>query len=73
MSILATVFNDTIKLPEGVHLEDGVEVQIIPQQPTPSQSFLERYKDFVGCIDDAPHDLADNHDHYLYGAPKAKP
>lgn len=69
MSITATVINDTIKLPEGIHLEDQTEVLILPRKKR-GQAILERYKDFVGCIKDGPTDLADNHDHYLYGAPK---
>ncbi len=67
MSITATVINDTIKLPEGVHLEDQTEVLILPK---PRQTLAECYKDFIGCIKDGPTDLADNHDHYLYGTPK---
>jgi hypothetical protein len=72
MSITATVINDTIKLPEGVHLEDQTEVLILTQQK-PRQTMAERYKDFIGCIKDGPTDLADNHDHYLYGTPKHAP
>ena len=72
MSITATVINDTIKLPEGTHLEDGTEVIVLPKKKIEG-SFLERNRRFVGCIKDAPVDLADNHDHYLYGAPKQKP
>jgi hypothetical protein len=34
------------------------------------QSFLERYREFIGVADDLPSDLADQHDHYLYGTPK---
>jgi hypothetical protein len=69
MSITATVINDTIKLSEGVHLEDQTEVLILPRNKS-GQAFLERYKDLIGCIKDGPTDLADNHDHYLYGTPK---
>jgi hypothetical protein len=72
MSITATVMNDTIKLPEGVHLADATEVLILPQTKQ-RQRFAERYKEFIGCVKDAPADAADNHDHYLYGAPKSKP
>lgn len=32
MSITATVENDTIKLPPGVHLPDGTEVTIEPRE-----------------------------------------
>ncbi|MFN0076544.1 MAG: hypothetical protein ACKVY0_08720 [Prosthecobacter sp.] len=63
MSITATVMNDTIKLPE--------DVLILPQTKQ-RQRFAERYKEFIGCVKDAPMDAADNHDHDLYGAPKSK-
>jgi len=72
MSITATVINDTIKLPEGVHLEDQTEVLILPARKQ-RQGILSRYKDFIGCIKDGPGDMADNHDHYLYGAQKRRP
>ena len=35
-------------------------------------SFYERYKEFIGVLEGIPGDLAENHDHYLYGAPKRK-
>ncbi|MFN0078408.1 MAG: hypothetical protein ACKVY0_18280 [Prosthecobacter sp.] len=69
MSITATVINDTIKLPEGVHLADATEVLILPRLKQ-RQTFAERYKDLIGSIDTGLGDLAENHDHYLYGAPK---
>ncbi len=72
MSITATVINDTIKLPEGAHLADGTRVIVLPQ-PERRQSFLDRNREFIGCIKDGPADGADQHDHYLYGAPKTKP
>jgi len=72
MSITATVINDTIKLPEGTHLEDGTQVVVLPQ-PARKQTFLERNRQFIGCIKDGPADGAANHDHYLYGTPKRKP
>lgn len=72
MNITATVINDTIILPKGTHLEDHTEVLVLPKLRAGS-SFLERNREFAGCYKDAPADLADNHDHYLYGAPKQKP
>ncbi len=69
MSITATVMNDTIKLPAGTHLEDGTQVIVLPQaarRPT----FAERYKDIIGSASSGIGDLAENHDHYLYGTPK---
>ncbi len=72
MSITATVINDTIKLPEGVHLEDQTEVLILPKQKS-GQPMTGRYKDFIGAVGSGIGDLADNHDHYLYGSAKRKP
>ena len=45
MSITATVINDTIKLPEGTHLEDGTLVEVMPKK---ASAFLERFKDIIG-------------------------
>ena len=70
MSITATVINDTIKLPEGVHLEDGTEVIVLPHG---KKSFAERYADLIAPEGTGIGDLADNHDHYLYGTPKQTP
>jgi hypothetical protein len=72
VSITAVVQNDTIKLPEGVHLRDGTPVRIEPIEDAPNVSFAARYAEFIGGVKDAPTDLAHNHDHYLYGAPKSK-
>jgi hypothetical protein len=70
MSITATVENNTIKLPPGVHLPDGTPVRVEPLDAEPTSTFAQRYAAFVGAVKDAPSDLAANHDHYLYGAPK---
>ena len=67
MSITATVINDTIKLPEGMHLEDGTLVEVMPKK---ASAFLERFKDIIGTAGSGIGDLAENHDHYLHGAPK---
>lgn len=71
MSIHGTVINGTIKLPEGTHLADGTEV-VITASETGSDSFADRYGKYFGLLDDGPTDLASNHDHYLYGAPKVR-
>ena len=79
MSFTATVENDTIKLPPGVHLPDGTEVRIEPAPPAApggaraGTTLAERLAPFVGCLHSGVGDLADNHDHYLYGTPKQKP
>ena len=74
MSITATVENDTIKLPAGVHLPDGTTVKIEeipePERQPSGKTFAERFAKYIGMVDDMPTDLAENLDHYLYGAPK---
>ena len=79
MSFTATVENDTIKLPPGMHLPDGTEVIIEQREKLPSmdapgrKTLAERYAKFIGIVKDAPPDLAENLDHYLYGLPKQTP
>ena len=72
MSITATVENDTIKLPAGIHLPDGTPVRVEPIKDN-GPTLAERLATFIGVAKDLPPDLAENHDHYLYGTPKRKP
>ncbi len=72
MSITATVENGVIKLPEGVHWPDGTKVRIEATDAEAMPTLVERLAPFVG-IWDGPPDVAINHDHYLYGAPKQQP
>ena len=74
MSITATVENDTIKLPAGVHVPDGTKVEItlpgksaVPEKPGNALAWMEKY---AGCIKDLPEDFAAEHDHYIHGTPK---
>jgi hypothetical protein len=72
VSITATVQNDTIKLPQGVHLPDGTPVRVEPLSDSPSETFAGRYAEFIGAIKGSRPDLSENLDHYLYGTPKRK-
>jgi len=58
------VFDEPASLPEGA------VVNVEPAEPEPPRTLLERFKDVIGSVPDLPEDLADNHDHYLYGTPK---
>ena len=71
--------NGTVVLPEGVDIPEGAEVEVTPLPTTPNGSdersglsFYERYREFIGALDGLPKDLAENHDHYLYGTLKRK-
>jgi hypothetical protein len=74
VSITATVENDTIKLPPGVHLPDGTEVKVFlpggSVSPEEETTLYKQLEDFVGCIKDGPEDLAAEHDHYAHGKPR---
>jgi hypothetical protein len=77
MSFTATVENGAIKLPPGVALADGALVRVEPIDHSETSvrpgTLAERYAEFIGVWKDGPTDAADNHDHYLYGAPKRVP
>jgi hypothetical protein len=71
--------NGTVVLPKGVDIREGAEVEVTPigrpsngSSHEGESSFYERYKEFIDVLDGLPSDLAENHDYYLYGAPKRK-
>jgi hypothetical protein len=76
VSITGIVEKDTIKLPPGIHLPDGTTVLIQTETgmkesaPAKKGNALAWMKEFVGCIDTLPEDLAAEHDHYIHGTPK---
>jgi len=57
-----------IKLPPGVHVPDGTTARIIFETGN-SKPLAERYAGLIGITDALPEDMAENHDHYLHGAP----
>jgi hypothetical protein len=72
MSYTGIVKNGVIVLENGTPLQEGTRVQVIvpdslPQGETVGQRLLK----LAGIAGDGlPEDLAENHDHYLYGRPK---
>ena len=83
MTCTVKVENGAIRLPAGLELPDGSEVQLtVPDvalaQPLPrlsevaTASFAERYAAYVGAADDLPADLAENLDHYAHGQRKQR-
>lgn len=67
MSITVTIENDMIKLPPGVHVPDGTTARITFES---GKTLAEQYAGLIGITDALPEDMAENHDHYLHGAPK---
>lgn len=73
MSFTATVENDCIKLPPGVHLPDGTKVVVQPHAEAPGGepgTMDDAFESFIGCVHSGLGDLAENHDHCAHGAPK---
>ncbi len=76
MTYTGEVRNGQIILENGVQLPEGTRVRVEPVngesptgEPEPGSLAAVLLK-FAGVIDDLPSDMARNHDHYLYGAPK---
>ena len=58
-------------LPEGTPVI--VEPAPVPAAEPELPSFLEQFREFVGCMEGLPEDFAENHDHYIHGTPKRNP
>jgi hypothetical protein len=71
MTLEGRVLNGTIvlhppaTLPEGSH----VRVEVLTAE-TPEPSLFDRLGDLAGKAANLPPDASEQHDHYLYGAPK---
>ncbi len=76
MTVKGTVQDGKIVLPEGVTLEEGLEVDIsvpVATRIDPSQAKSElgrRLLELAGSCEGLPEDMSVNLDHYLYGTPK---
>src|SRR3954447_1093855 len=83
MTINGHVENGKIVLDDSVPLTEGMKVRIELLHSAPPENgetdstteaseltFYERHKSWIGSIKDGPPDLAENHDHYIHGAPK---
>jgi hypothetical protein len=73
VTIRATVHNHRIELPPELAVAEGAEVEIILSEEKRGKTLAERLAPFIGAVHSGVGDLADNHDHHLYGAPKHKP
>jgi hypothetical protein len=71
--------NGIVLLDAPIDLPNGTEVRVEPVSPPNIQpaatkvegpSWAEVFKDVLGKTEDLPDDLAENHDHYIHGAPK---
>jgi hypothetical protein len=62
-----TVQNGVIVLETNLSLPEGTRVKVLLDDGT---TLAQRLQKFKGCAQGLPDDLAENHDHYLYGTPK---
>ncbi|MCC7293205.1 MAG: hypothetical protein IT449_14185 [Phycisphaerales bacterium] len=73
MTCRGVVNKGVIILDAGAILPDGavVEVVVLPdREAEPSPTLYDTLQDVIGIADGLPVDLAENHDHYLYGTPR---
>ena len=62
--------DDPVELPEGAAVR--FEIATEPESAGDSYpTFGERFREVMGKAQSLPEDAAENHDHYLYGVPKA--
>jgi len=64
------VKNGVVVLDPEVQLPEGSEVRVEPVSPPPRKTLADQLGDLVGSVSDLPPDMAQQHDHYLHGAPK---
>ncbi len=64
-----TVVNGVVVLQTGAEIPEGrhLRVSVIEEEPEP---LGKRLLKFAGTIPGLPHDMAENHDHYIHGQPK---
>jgi len=73
MTFVGKISNGAVLLPPEVHLPEGTEVRVEAIVPLSAKSRRERSDEFrklAAALPALPADLAQNHDHYLYGTPR---
>lgn len=64
------VFDESVSVPEGTEVDVSVRAASVEETADEPPTLYERYKSFIGIADGLPSDMAEQHDHYLYGTPK---
>jgi hypothetical protein len=75
MSLEGYIHDGAVVFDQPVPLAEGTRVRVEPVSETQAEqiggkTLLERLGNFVGALDGLPSDLAEQHDHYLYGTSK---
>ena len=75
MTVKAIYENGVFKPREPIHLEEHTEVDVVipaaASNDADDPTGWKAAEALIGFINDAPVDMAERHDQYLYGAPKA--
>jgi hypothetical protein len=69
MTFKGTVKQGVVVLEQGSSIPEGTEVRVEVVRDE-SGSLGDRLLKFAGTAPGLPEDMADNHDHYVHGAPK---
>jgi predicted DNA-binding antitoxin AbrB/MazE fold protein len=69
------IYEDGVFKPtQPVELEERTEVEVLIPSPAPADgddpTGWKTAEELIGCVEDAPPDMAENHDFYLYGRPR---
>ena len=70
MTYRGTVQDGVIVLENGTRLTEGLLVEVRELDEAQQPTWAEVFKDVIGTCEGLPSDLAENHDHYIHGAPK---
>jgi len=66
----AIVLDEPTRLPEGAPVKIELAIKLSDSSEDKGLSFGERYAEVLGKARSLPEDVAENHDHYLYGGAK---
>jgi hypothetical protein len=69
MTYRGTVSKGTVILPPEAKLPDGTEVLVEPIEGA-YEPVGQKLMALAGILEHLPEDFAENHDHYIHGAPK---
>ncbi len=71
MTYTGTVSKGTVILPPEAKLPDGTKVRVEPiEDISQLEPVGKRLLALAGAAGDLPEDFAQNHDHYIHGAPR---
>ena len=71
MTYLGTVSKGVVILPPEARLPEGAQVRVEPiEGAAPPEPVGKKLLALAGTVKDLPEDFAENHDHYIHGAPK---